>query len=292
MTSTQPLTSTPDDSAGSEVAEAPRRRLPPGLGVRIAVAVPGIAVAVGAVIVGGPLFALGAGVVAVLALYELYNLLAAYRPLRWAGYAGGVAIVAFAWAFDRNEHGLLVGLAVGLGLIAVAGFIVPRRTEVTVRMAMTLVGLTYVAVPFGALVLARELPHGGGVVACILVGTWVFDTAAYLGGRLWGYRPIAPRTSPNKTVEGTLAGAVGGTLAVWVAGLYMDWIAGWQSLVLGAAICAAAYMGDLFESMIKRDVGAKDSGRLLLAHGGVLDRFDALLFTSVTGYLVVVALVF
>jgi phosphatidate cytidylyltransferase len=197
-----------------------------------------------------------------------------------------------AWGFDRSEHGLLVGLVVGLGLVAVAGLIVPRRDDVTARMSATLIGVAYIGVPLGTLVLARELPHGGGVVAIILVGTWVFDTLAYLGGRAWGRTPIAPRTSPNKTIEGTIVGAIGGTFAVWMAGLYMDWIAGWQALLLGAVICAAAYTGDLFESMIKRDAGAKDSGRLLLAHGGVLDRFDALLFSAVAGYLVTVALVF
>jgi phosphatidate cytidylyltransferase len=119
----------------------------------------------------------------------------------------------------------------------------------------------------------------------------VFDTAAYAGGRLWGRRPVAPRTSPHKTVEGTATGLVAGTLAVWVAGLYMDWITGIESLLLGLVICIGTYFGDLFESLLKRDAGAKDSGRLLLGHGGVLDRFDALLFSAPAAYFVTVLLV-
>lgn len=294
MTSTQPSQSTHDDADASAVAEGRRLgrpRLPKRFAERLAVAIPGIAVVVAAVIIGGALFALVAGIIAVLALYELYGLAAAHRPLRWAGFLGAILTIGLAWFDDRHLVGLLQGFALGLAMIAIAGIMLRRRDGVTSRMAITLMGLAYIGLPLGVLVLARELPHGGGVVAVILVGTWAFDTAAYVGGSLWGRTPIAPRTSPNKTIEGTAIGAVIGILAVWVAGLYQDWITGYESLLLGAAICAGAYVGDLFESMLKRDAGAKDSGGLLLAHGGVLDRFDALLFSAVSGYLVTIALV-
>jgi phosphatidate cytidylyltransferase len=261
------------------------------LASRLVVAIPGIALAVAVVAVGGVAFALTMAVIAVLALYELYSLTAAARPLRWAGYLGTLLIVMFAWSFDDAQRGMLLGLGVSLGLVAVAGLILPRRDEITARVAMTLLGVAYIGVPFGILVIMRELPHGAAAIVNVLVGVWVFDTASYFGGRLWGRRPIAPLTSPKKTVEGAAVGLVVATLAVWVAGLYMDWISGWQSLALGLAICPAAFLGDLFESMLKRDAGAKDSGRLLLAHGGVLDRFDALLFGAVAAYLVTVWIV-
>jgi phosphatidate cytidylyltransferase len=120
----------------------------------------------------------------------------------------------------------------------------------------------------------------------------VFDTASYLGGRMWGRIPIAPRTSEKKTVEGALIGGAAALLAVWVAGLYMDWLGGWESLMLGLVISLAAFLGDLFESVLKRDAGAKDSGRLLLGHGGVLDRFDSMLFAGVAAYFATVWVVY
>jgi phosphatidate cytidylyltransferase len=257
---------------------------------RVAVAIPGIALAVAVVTLGGIAFALVCALVAVLALYELYNLTAAFRPLRWAGYAGAIATVLLTWAI-RPERGVLAGLGLSLGLVAVGGLILTHREDVMARMMVTLFGAIYVGLPLAVLVAARDLPHGAAVVANVLVGTWVFDTASYVGGRLWGSKRIAPRISPGKTVEGLVIGLVVGTLAVWVAKLYETWLGHLEAVALRVVICVAAFLGDLTESMIKRDVQVKDSGKLLLGHGGVLDRFDGLLFSAVAGYFATVWLV-
>ena len=116
------------------------------------------------------------------------------------------------------------------------------------------------------------------------------DTAAYFGGRGWGRTPLAPRISPNKTLEGAVTGFIGGTLAFWFAGLYQDWLTGRDAIVIGAFVALAAPIGDLFESLVKRDLGVKDTGRFFGAHGGVLDRLDAVLFTIVAGYFAAVGL--
>lgn len=263
-----------------------------GLASRVLVAVPGIGVTIAAVAAGGLVFALTVALLAVLALFEFYNLTAAWRPLRWAGYLSVIAAVVLAYALTDSERGVLIGVAAGVALVAVGGLILARKEDVTGRMAVTAFGLLYVGVPFGMLMATRDLPHGAAAVANVLVGTWVFDTASFAGGKLWGSRKIAPRTSPGKTLEGLIVGVAVGTLSVGVAGLYMDWINGAQSLILGACICVAGFVGDLFESMLKRDVGAKDSGRILMGHGGILDRFDALMFATVTAYFVTVALVY
>jgi phosphatidate cytidylyltransferase len=157
-------------------------------------------------------------------------------------------------------------------------------------IAITLLGALWIGLAIAHGVLLRDAPHGDGIVVDVLVGTFVGDTAAYLGGRAFGTHPLAPRVSPNKTVEGLVFGLLGATLAVWCAGLYQDWLAGWQALVLGGVVGAAAPVGDLFESKVKRDAGAKDAGSLFGAHGGALDRLDAALFTLVAGYYVWLAL--
>ena len=129
----------------------------------------------------------------------------------------------------------------------------------------------------------------GGLVLDVLIGTFLGDTGAYFAGRAWGRRRLSPRLSPNKTVEGLLGGIVVGTLAFWFAGTYQDWLNGVDALIIGASVAVAAPVGDLFESLIKRDNAGKDTGRVFGAHGGVLDRLDAVLFTVVTAYYVALA---
>jgi phosphatidate cytidylyltransferase len=258
---------------------------------RIIVAIPGIAVILAAVWLGGPVFGVFALAVALGALFEFYGLTGVDRRLQWAGYVTAVFAVGLALWATPPDRALLAALGIGLILSAVAALTLGDRRNITGGVATVLMGILYVAMPAGVLVLSRELPDGAGVIVNLLVGVWVFDTASYFAGRLWGRRPIAPRTSPRKTWEGFIGGLVGGTAGVWVAGLYMEWISWWQSLVVGLAICLAAYAGDLFESMIKRDAGVKDSGTILAGHGGILDRFDSMLFASLAGYFTTVWMV-
>ena len=111
--------------------------------------------------------------------------------------------------------------------------------------------------------LLRDLPdHGGALLIDVLVATFVGDTAAYGAGRLFGSRKITPRISPNKTLEGLIGGFIGGTMGFWFAGLYQDWLPGIDALLMGMAVAAIAPIGDLFASMLKRDLEIKDTGTL------------------------------
>jgi phosphatidate cytidylyltransferase len=160
-------------------------------------------------------------------------------------------------------------------------------------MAVTLMGIFWIGIPLVHAVLLRDLPsHGAALLVDVLVGTFVADTAAYATGRMFGSHKIAPNISPNKTIEGLVGGFLIGTMGFWFAGLYQDWLPGIDALLMGMAVGVIAPIGDLFASLIKRDLGVKDTGRLFGPHGGLIDRLDAVLFTVVIGYYLSVAFVY
>jgi phosphatidate cytidylyltransferase len=233
---------------------------------------------------GGLVFVAGLFVVGMVCLAELYKLMGRARPVPLAGYIALLGLLLAAHYGDQFQILLVFVAAVPLTFfLAVAR---PRRENVAWGISATLFGITWIALALSHAVLLRELPHGGALVVDVLIGTFVGDTCAYIGGRAWGQRPLAPRISPNKTVEGLLVGILGGTLAFWgfhVA--YQDaFLGGVHALVMGFAISIAAPVGDLFESLIKRDLDVKDTGTIFGPHGGALDRLDAVFFTAVTGY--------
>jgi phosphatidate cytidylyltransferase len=258
---------------------------------RVAVAVPAVAYALFIIAAGGWVFAIGVLALGAVCLHELFRMYDSLRPVRLAGFLalGGLAVAAQAGGVRQ----VLLALVAFFPLLFLLALAVPRRGErptVTEGMTITLLGVTWVGMAIAHAILLRHLPHGNAIVIDVLVGTFVGDTAAYLGGRSFGTRSLAPRISPNKTVEGLLCGIAGAILATWCAGLYQDWLTHGQALILGAAVGLTAPLGDLFESQVKRDAGAKDAGSLFGAHGGALDRLDAAFFTLVCGYYVWLAM--
>jgi phosphatidate cytidylyltransferase len=258
------------------------------LPARVLSALPAIAFAIFIIVQGELVFALGIAALGVVALGELYTMTRRVRPVNLAGFLTIVALVLAADLGGADD--VIKVLAASFLVVFYLSFLRPRREHVSYAIAVTLFGMLWIGLPLVHAVFLRELPHGDGLLVDVLVGTFLGDTAAYFGGRFYGTRPIAPVISPNKTLEGLIAGIIGGTLGCWFAGLYQDWFSGTDALLLGLAVALVAPIGDLFESMIKRDLEVKDTGRFFGAHGGVLDRLDAVLFTVVVGNYVVVAL--
>ena len=238
--------------------------------------------------VGGLLWTLALLVVGVVCLGELYDLLKPVRPVRLAGFLA-LAGLLLAAQYGTQFHILLAAVAAVPVLFVLTAWS-PSGEHATLAMATTLFGVYWVGFALAHAVLLRGLPHGNAIVIDVLVGTFIGDTGAYFGGRNFGRRPLAPRISPNKTVEGLVIGMGAAILAVFLAGLYQDWLSTADALLLGLGVAIAAPIGDLFESFVKRDIGIKDTGRAFGAHGGALDRVDAALFAAVVGYYVWYAL--
>jgi phosphatidate cytidylyltransferase len=266
-----------------EPRRAPPRRGTGDLGPRIAAAVPAIGFALLIVGFGDWVFVAGVFVLGLVCLHELFDMFAFTRPSRLAGFIGLAGLLVAAQAGGRTT--VLLAFACCLPLVFLLSMIQARPGGMP-GVSVTMLGLSWVGLGLAHAVMLRELPHGDGVVISVLVGTFVGDTGAYVGGRMLGRRKLAPRISPNKTLEGLVIGFLSALVAVWFAGIYEEWMTGVQAVILGAAVAAAAPLGDLFESYLKRDAGTKDTGRLFGAHGGALDRLDAVLFTGVVGFYV------
>lgn len=258
---------------------------------RVWIALPWIAFAITITAVGELPFALAMIGIGLVCLREYFVMTASLRPVQAAAYLSLAAMILAAH-FGTAFNVLLLGAA-SFPLLFVFGADRKQREGITVSIGITVLGAVWIGVPLVHAVLLRDLPnHGAALLIDVLVGTFLTDTGAYATGRMFGAHKLAPRLSPHKTIEGLVGGFLIGTMAFWFAGLYQDWLSGADALLIGAAVAAIAPVGDLFESMVKRDLGRKDTGSILGAHGGLLDRLDALLFTIVVGYYLAVQLVY
>ncbi len=258
---------------------------------RVLVALPWVVFAIAITVAGGLVFAAAMIAIGVVCLREYVAMTEESRPLAIPAYLA-VAALVLAAHFGTAFNVLLV-LAASFPLLFAFSADARHRDGATVSIAVTLMGIFWIGIPLVHAVLLRDLPsHGAGLLVDVLVGTFVADTAAYATGRMFGSHKIAPSISPNKTIEGLIGGFVIGTMGFWFAGLYQDWLTGIDALIIGAAVAAVAPVGDLFESMLKRDLGKKDTGTLFGPHGGILDRLDAVFFTVVVGYYLAVWLVY
>ena len=255
---------------------------------RLAIALVGIPVVLGAVYLGGWwLFALIA-IAAVLGLHEFWLLTKPLAPLAPAGYIGG--ILALVGAETGGVLWMVGGVMVALALAFVLKGISATRQAPTASISATVMGSVWVGCGLAFMLLIRDIPDTGRLAAfTVILAVWAGDTLAYVGGRLLGRHRMAPNTSPGKTWEGFAFGTAATIFVAFVALYKQHFLTIGESIALGAALAVAAPAGDLFESMLKRDAGVKDAGSLLGGHGGMLDRLDALLFAAPAAYFCIAA---
>ena len=180
-------------------------------------------------------------------------------------------------------HLTAAGLIAALVIVCLfdALFFELELQRVPQRLGLAVLGAVWPGLLLAALVRLRKLPHGAGWILLALTVTWANDTGGYFAGRFFGKHKLFPRVSPKKTWEGFaggMAASIGGALVVQL--LFIPELPTWGAAIVGAGAGLLGPIGDLSESMLKRAFGAKDSGRLLPGHGGMLDRIDALFFNA------------
>jgi phosphatidate cytidylyltransferase len=257
---------------------------------RIVVALILLPIVLGAVYLGGwTLFALVV-LGALIALHEYWLMARALAPLAPAGYVG--ALLGLVGAEISGVGWMLGGLLVTFVLSFVLKAISEARAAATAAISGTVMGALWIGGGLGFLLLLRGLPeHGMLALYTVLIAVWAGDTLAYFGGRLLGRHKMAPSTSPGKTWEGFLFGTAATVFVAFVAMYKQGFLTIPQSIALGVVLAVVGPLGDLFESLLKRDAGVKDSGSLLGGHGGMLDRLDAFFFAAPAAYFTILAFV-
>jgi len=243
-----------------------------------------------------PLFFAVAEILLVFAFVE-YARIAAACGLAIPAFVAGAAtlltsigITSTAWVGDQ-----IVATAVALDAVLMTAFVLLAALSLSTwrgerdalaRTAASMLPCLYLGLPFGAMIALRAR-RGPAVLFLLMLTIMISDTAQYYTGRAFGRRPLAPAISPKKTIEGAIGGFVFGAIALAAAGNW--WLPSMPAALralLGVGVVTLGIAGDLFESMLKRSAGLKDSSDLIPGHGGVLDRIDALLFAAPIYYVV------
>ncbi|XEQ92799.1 hypothetical protein SCACP_16500 [Sporomusa carbonis] len=259
------------------------------LGMRILTAVIGIPVAIYIINYGAWVFAVAVVLLALIAWHEFYKMMQ-FKDIRVhysTGLIGIILALGCTWLGNAQELVMVILLIV---LLTMVKTILSHAIFGVSDAAFTILGTLYVGLTFAHLLLLRftdqyayistelgSLSAGAIYLWLAFVGTWASDTMAYFVGSQLGRHKLCPAISPGKTYEGAVGGLIGSVIGVTALGAFAG-LPLIHTIVIGLLVGIAAPFGDLAESALKRFTGVKDSGNILPGHGGVLDRFDAIMF--------------
>lgn len=255
---------------------------------RLVTAAVGVPVAIACSVVGGIPFLIAVNLVILFGLVEFYRMMEAkgIRPYKTVGVAAGLGV---SW-YVYFQGGVFSSLFITLVLLIIMVLELFRRDgELAVfHISSTILGVFYVAWLGSHIILLRQLGEGapagdlgGSFVILALALAWGTDTGAFFVGNLVGKRKLLPRVSPEKSVEGAWGGVATALAAAFIAkATFAAYLTAVDALALGLVAPVAAVLGDLVESLMKRDVRVKDTSHALPGHGGMLDRFDSVLFVA------------
>lgn len=264
---------------------------------RLASAVIGIGLVVGILLSGRLPFFILLTIIALIGAYEYFRLLkhAGLQPSLVLSLMGTAAFCLAAYFYaEKGVENVLVAL-VGVYFLWNLSLLGTRHE---INGAFTFLGNLYTGFLFSYLILLRNFNSGLIWVMVVIVSTWVADTTAYLVGSAIGRHKIFPKVSPNKTWEGAIAATISVPIAIYAMSLFDFFrpmakaLSVPEQVMLGLTIAIAAIAGDLAESKLKRVTAVKDSGWIIPGHGGILDRFDSMMFTGFAGYYILRIIIF
>lgn len=223
-------------------------------------------------------------VVSLIGMTELYKILEVEK--KFLGIMGYLAAVIYYILIYFEQFRYLTLFFVSYLLLIMAVYVISFPKYRIEQVLMTYFGLFYVAVMLSYLYRVRILEDGAILIWLIFIGSWGSDTSAYCAGMLFGKHKVFPKLSPKKTLEGCLGGIIGAGLLGFIyalaVGSRITEISNPRLVftLIGAASSIISQIGDLAASAIKRNYGIKDYGKLIPGHGGILDRFDSMIFTA------------
>lgn len=280
-----------EQKAQTNVSEKARRQWNRSVGQRVITAVIAIPVILAFVWLGGWWGFAVATLAAILSIYELHAMMVheGYHPLIWVSFALSILFLVAAMLPQQRMILIELGLSAAVLITLPLLFFRKKLDGAMVDWSLTLAIPVYLGWPLSVFLLLRGFQVGVSSgfwwLLTVFLGVWGFDTGAFFAGHFFGRHKLAPAISPAKTWEGIAGGMV---LSIAAALLFTAWPLGvpwYLAILLGILIGIASTLGDLAESLIKRQTHVKDSGQIMPGHGGMLDRIDSLLFAVIVVYI-------
>jgi phosphatidate cytidylyltransferase len=259
---------------------------------RTLVNVIGIPTWLGIIALGGIYYSIFMTVCIAIALWEFYQMAKTkdISPNPFVGILFTILIMAFYWISPPVSQNIFFGIVI-LGIVSLLiEELIRDLPDAMGNISYTLLGLFYIPLLLGTSIPIRQwdTEHGIYLTFALITSVWACDSAAFFFGTKWGKKKILPRVSPKKSYVGSISGIISSFLVIALfqsQGLLGNFFETKDIIIFSLITGVFGQIGDFVESMLKRDVGVKDSGTLLKGHGGVLDRFDSLIFAMPLAYL-------